>query len=1037
MPNWTKEQTEAIELEGTNIIVSAGAGSGKTAVLTTRVQRKLKEGVNINELLILTFTKAAASEMKERIRTNIKKEESLKKQLDYIDSAYITTFDSFALSIVKKYHDLLNVSKSISVMDETIGNTLKRTFLEEIFEEFYKEKEPHFLKLISDFCLRDDEEIKKMILDLSKKLDLLPNKKEYLETYVGTYFRNEKIEEFISDYVSLIKEKITVFERQLQRFSTYVDGDYMEQLEAIFSPLFSASTYKDIYELKLLKFPNLPRGTEEEVKEKKSELVDAFKEITLLCSYQNEEEMKEDYLLTKDYIIAIIKLLLELDFRVKSYKKEHDSYEFSDIALLAIEVVKNHVEVKEELKHAFKEILIDEYQDTSDLQETFISFIANHNVYMVGDIKQSIYRFRNANPYIFKKKYDAYSKKEDGLKIDLNKNFRSRKEVLDNINYLFDYWMDDQIGGASYRESHQMIFGNETYLKEGKTEQNYDFEIFNYPFEKGFPYQKDEIEAFIIARDIQKKVEGHYQIFDKKNGALRDIRYSDFSILIDRGTSFPLYKKIFEYLQIPLTVYRKEKITNEVDIYVFKNILKIILKIKKEEFDQEFQYCFISIARSFLFEMKDDEILKIFIDHSFKNTKIYELAKSLSDSYDVYTCPQMVTDILNYFSFYEKIILLGDVDKAFVRFEYLENMAENLSQLGYSLEDFTNYLEQMIKTDSDIRYDANIISSDSCKIMTIHTSKGLEFPICYFAGLSNLFNKQEIQERFSYNSKYGIVTPYYKEGIGSLFLKELIKKNYYEEEISEKIRLFYVALTRAKEKMIFIASLPEDGEIEKEEGIVLSSVRLGYRSFQDMLKSVLPMLKNYRVEINLDEISLTKDYLLTKEMIGYDTLKTKNSKFEFGELHYEEIKEEEHHFSKEISHFVTIEEAKNMEFGTKLHEILEHLDLKHPNLEMVPVSYRSFIQPFLFLPFMKTIDNANVYQEYEFYDSENALHGIIDLLIEWEDKIFIIDYKLKNIKDDAYQKQLNGYRTYIEKKTGKPVSIYLYSILKHQLEKIN
>ena len=203
MPSWTSEQLQAINEEGKNIIVSAGAGSGKTAVLSERVIRKLNN-TDINKLLILTFTKEAANEMKERIRKKIKKNKELKKQLDIIDSAYITTFDSYSLSLVKKYYYLLNISPNISIIDASIINIKKEEYIEEIFDRLYEEKNNKFEKLIKDFCTKDDKEIKNYIIDLNNKLDLKLNKEEYINNYIKDYFKEETINNNIEKYINLI-----------------------------------------------------------------------------------------------------------------------------------------------------------------------------------------------------------------------------------------------------------------------------------------------------------------------------------------------------------------------------------------------------------------------------------------------------------------------------------------------------------------------------------------------------------------------------------------------------------------------------------------------------------------------------------------------------------------------------------------------------------------------------------------------------------------------------------------------------------------
>ena len=223
---WTNEQLQAINDSGENIIVSAGAGSGKTAVLTQRVITKLKNGININNLLILTFTNAAAAEMKERIRTAIKKDSELTTQLDYIDSAYITTFDSFSMSVVKKYYYLLNISPNITVLDSSICDTVRKQLLDDIFEELYEKRDKNFIKLIDDLTIKDDSAIKKSILDVNIKLDRLINKEEYLKSYIDEYYSDKNIDNLIDKYVSELLFRINKINSLLEEMQYYCDGDY-------------------------------------------------------------------------------------------------------------------------------------------------------------------------------------------------------------------------------------------------------------------------------------------------------------------------------------------------------------------------------------------------------------------------------------------------------------------------------------------------------------------------------------------------------------------------------------------------------------------------------------------------------------------------------------------------------------------------------------------------------------------------------------------------------------------------------------------
>ena len=268
MPNWTKEQQQAIDETGKNIIVSAGAGSGKTAVLSERVIKKL-ETVDINKLLILTFTKEAANEMKDRIRKKIKKNQKLKKQLDMIDSAYITTFDSYSLSLVKKYYYLLNISPNVGIIDSSIIDIKKGEYIDIIFKNLYEEENPLFQKLIKDFCIKDDKEIKKYIIELNNKLDLKLNKEEYINNYLENNFNDETIDKNINKYIDLIKEKINEIKSNVYDIQILVDGNYYEKLLEVLNPLLNSNTYEEIKNNSIIKLPNLPKGSSDELKEKK------------------------------------------------------------------------------------------------------------------------------------------------------------------------------------------------------------------------------------------------------------------------------------------------------------------------------------------------------------------------------------------------------------------------------------------------------------------------------------------------------------------------------------------------------------------------------------------------------------------------------------------------------------------------------------------------------------------------------------------------------------------------------------------------
>jgi len=1035
MPRWTPEQQEAIDKEGCNIIVSAGAGSGKTAVLTQRVIRKLKSGVNINEILVLTFTNAAAFEMKERIRKAIKKEESLKKQLDLIDGAYITTFDSFSLSIVKKYHYLLNISKDVAIIDSSIIYNEKTKILDRIMDKKYDKKDEKFLKLINDFCIKDDIELKKYILNINNKMDLLMDKDTYLNNYIDDFYSDDFIDKKINEYYNLILEKLNQVIDLGKELLTISESKFYDKVLTFVNKLENASNYEDIKQSLSEKIPSSPPKSDEQVKSCRAKFGDSVKELLKYMNFDSIEEIKETILLTKTYSDVIISIIKDLDKELMNFKYSNNSFEFNDIAKMAINIVKNNEVVRSYLKYFFKEIMIDEYQDTSYLQESFIKLIENNDVYMVGDIKQSIYRFRNANPYIFKDKYDKYSIGDGGYKIDLLKNFRSRVEVLNNINLIFDSIMDDEIGGAKYQESHRMIFGNNTYIQEGKTNQNYDMEIYNYSFDNSLGFTKDEIEIFTIVKDIKEKVDAHYQIFDKDKCVLRDVTYNDFCILLDRASKFDLYKKIFEYFNVPLTKYTSTNITKDDDVSLIKNILSLIICVKRNDFGVDFKYNFMSVGRSYLFRYSDEVLFNYLTFDTYKESTLYSIVIELVLISDYFSLSKIIQEIIDRFNFYLKSITVGDMEKVNVRCEYLINLSKDMENMGFGIIEFRDYLDKLISSDVKMECEISENINESVKIMTIHKSKGLEYHICYFAGFSYGFNISDLNDKFIFSEKYGIICPYFKEGIGETIYKIMLKNDYVKDEISEKIRLFYVALTRCKEKMILVCDLDNE-EVVFNDLVVDNDVRNRYRSFKDIMDSINLLLKPYIKEIDINRINLTHDYNLIKTTNYQDKIGKTSGKINEIELNILNVKKVNSHYSKINNELIDKNVKDKMEFGIYIHYLFEMIDFDEPNYDLVDEKYKRYIEMFL----SSGIDfNGKIYKEYEFiYEVDNiSNHGIIDLMIEYDNNIKIIDYKLKNIDDDNYLKQLLGYKEYILEKSGKEVEIYLYSIIDGVLKKLD
>ncbi len=847
---FTKEQQAAITRSGKNILVSAGAGSGKTEVLKQRVTHFIskEDGPKLNEFLILTFTNLAAGEMKDRIRkalTEIKSPEA-----NEVDAADICTFDAYALSLVKKYHFLLKVSPNVSNIDSTIIDVRKRTIIDEIFENYYVNKEPSFIEMIKSLCFKDDKDVKKMILKVYNKALLEVDTKEYLSNFVSHYYSDELIDGMAKKVEKKLLDSKDELIKMISTLSTKTvakaDCSYKAKAREIFSGLDSKNTYDDVMASLLANTETLPKmglpASSKSLDEHEAEALKAFHDKYKKLKERadalpaTKKELKDNLLMSKSFAEVIVKILFELDERITKYKQEKNAFEFNDIAKMALDLVKNHKEVREPIKNKLKMIMVDEYQDTSTLQDKFISYISNDNVYMVGDVKQSIYRFRNADVSIFIDKYDSYKVQDEESVIDMNTNFRSRPEVLSGINYMFKQIMTNKYGGADYKASHLIEAGNKFYDRVGK---NPGQSPISYLLYKEDVNEKDRLEeeAHVIARDIISKINSKFKVMDFEKGSdgklipyLRDCRFTDFCILMDRGGAFEKYSRVFSSYKLPLYIENDDDVTTNDMVLVMTNVLRLIKCIKTGDLrSSTFEKALASVARSYIYGKKDQDLFEMFKAKEEWNKTQKEL-KKLDPTYEEplegpFGGNEIVTQIKkvilnNYNSsiyeifekicfelkFYERCLVIGDVESNHKYLDFFLEKFKTMSELDYSIDDFIIFMECVDEYNLKLKLSSQGSSLDSITIMNYHKSKGLEFNIVYYSGLKKQFNRQELKDKFGFSSEYGLITPSLILGKAPI-TQELYNDLEIEEDTSEKIRQFYVALTRAREEAIIL--MPE------------------------------------------------------------------------------------------------------------------------------------------------------------------------------------------------------------------------------------
>lgn len=1000
---YTDEQLEAITIPVYNTMISAGAGSGKTKVLTQRLFNHLANNIDVDRLLVLTFTNAAAAEMKQRVIKLLVEDNSLdpdlkKAQLNKIDSAYIMTFDAYSLFLVKKYHQLLNVDKDIDIADSNIINGITDKFLDEIFEQQYVSNDI-FKDIISKYCVKDDDVVKGFVKSLNKKLDLIYDRDSFITKYNNTFFSDNYLNNELDSYTSLLLQKLKQVDVLLNEIS---DLDDINRYFTCWEGINNLNSYEEVRSY-VANISAVRKKNKEEYDEDalilKDKIKDIIKEINELTKY-DKTTLFNDVLINKDYVNCLLDLAEELNRRINVYKKENNFYDFIDIAKLAIEVVDNNDDIRESLKNNFYEILIDEYQDTSDIQELLISKISNNNVYVVGDIKQSIYRFRYANPDIFKKKYEDYSKGVGGKKIDLTNNFRSRFEVLRDINLFFNKTMSSSVGGADYVNGHQLVAGNLSYLKDDK----YACEILSYEKQKGL--DSAYIEAQLIADDIKQKVHT-FQLKDH----LCD--YRDITILVDRSSKFDVFKEVLTANNIPTFIETEEKMSESDLLTVIRSIFKLLVNYDK--------HAYISLERSFLCETSDENIFNNIKNNIVFDSPTYIKINNIKTNIDTKTISNILDEIMDSFDVYSKLVKIKDVHASNVKIDHLYQLANNLNNLGYTYKDFNDYLVDVFDREDDIKFRIGSEVENAVRITNYHKSKGLEYNVVYYPCLSYSFNQQDKKGDFLFDKNHGIIMPAFinNRGLRDTFIKELYKYNYDLEDIGEKIRLFYVALTRAKEKMIIINSFDE--KIDPVDYPLDDMTKASIKNYSSMLTYIMNDLSDFIINKDIPEIlenTSTKDIFTTLKKSNKLVLKP----------NIEVIPQEvtTSHFSKSAG-LITKDVLDKMELGTKIHYYLEMLDFKNPDYSYVDNKYINKIQAFINSPLLENIQQAKIFKEYEFMD--DGKHGFIDLLLEYEDKIVIIDYKTKTIDDVHYDEQLNGYRTYVESLSSKPVYCFLYSII--------
>ncbi|QNQ83582.1 helicase-exonuclease AddAB subunit AddA [Lactobacillus sp. PV037] len=854
--SFSLEQEEAIKTNGKDILVSASAGSGKTAVLVERVIQKIFNHVPITDLLIITFTKAAASEMKEKIKARLSravnedpKNYFLKEQLLKVDVANISTIDSFCLDVIKRFYYVIGLDPSFSILtDEVQGMLLKERALKEVEEQHFQNEDEEFLKFYDNFAGDSNaEEAQNLIHDLYNIVMTQPNYLNFLQkvgdqeakSITNLNFWNKSIKVLLLQKVDKIKNKASDFTNRLQtEQTTETDKKILEKYafnitnlnkfiqatETFLTNLNNNSAYDDLrsqfstltLESKVIK----DSPTYEDFKLYKKETEEQLKQF--YATYFIEEEKKQLSYLNANYKLNRIIAQVEKEFIEKyaSFKREQKLLDYQDMEQFAYEILtsndSNSDLAQEFYQNKFEEILVDEYQDINYLQESIIQALkkpGKNAVFMVGDVKQSIYGFRQAQPKLFLEKYNEFkSENKDHKRIILSKNYRSSSNVVNTVNNFFNSIMTEEFGGINYK-------------KEAQLQHAADFdENEDIPSASEYIYVDGETEKSHQFRGIINRInhliEEKFEVWDEKEKRTRLIRYSDIAILTrTKGHNLEIMQE-FAKANLPLFITDAENYFQTFELVMIMNYLRII--------DNPHQDIpLVSVLRSPIFNFTEPELAQIRIksknsadffeavaNYASTNNELGKRVKKFLAQLEFFrnfTTNHRISELI--WSIYEETHLLEIVtslpngQQRRVNLQTLYERASSYESAGFKgLYQFINFIEKMRKNDRDLAQPLlSDRANDSIQLMTIHASKGLEFPIVFVEGLEQPFSLQDSKKKYMISPELGIglkikTEDFYVQSLLMSAIKEEKKKL----DLEEEARILYVALTRARQKLILV-----------------------------------------------------------------------------------------------------------------------------------------------------------------------------------------------------------------------------------------
>jgi len=891
---WTENQSQAIEAKVSDNLVSAAAGSGKTAVMVERILKRVISGeVDIDKLLVVTYTNAAAAELKSRLMQKIMAEldtsenpENLNRQLLLINNAAICTIHSFCMEILKNNFHRLGLDPGFKIADDGETELAKRDVLNKIFDEYYENSDSEFLNLVERYTVKNDTSLMNMIFamyDFS------------LSTSEGVYFVCNQAEKFAEDKswadtilklvienankaVKFYKDAIEICEFDENLIKT---REILENEKSMFEHLARQKSWDDAYNaLICFDFQRMmvSKKADERDRMRISYLRDSAKEIYSDISKNYLTEKLENICLDIEKTAPAVKKLSEIVLRFhegfSAYKKDKNSVDFTDLEHMALSLLYNSDKTPSDIAKTymerFCEIYVDEYQDCNSVQEAIFSAISRENIgspnmFMVGDMKQSIYRFRGSEPALFKDKADRYHSYGSGdgkyNKIILNKNFRSRDAVLCGVNSIFRQIMCLDCGELEYNEEEFLYYNENSYEDVNDDMKFIDVVVIDEKKNESYSAEKtdedfsDELsstqaEAVYISNRIKEMVSsGNYTVFDADTKSYRPIRYSDIVILLRSVRGYAeVFNDILTTAQIPVYCDISSGYFDTPEISFLINFLKII----DNPYDD---IALLSVMRHPVYSFSDDDFVSLRLEErngffynsvvSYANShndelskKLKEFMSSLKEFYErskYLPADKLVWNIVEETDYMSYLSFLPNPELKKANVKALFNRAHDFEKTDFKgIFNFIKYVDSLKKNSTDVD-SAKILGDDEnvVRIMSIHKSKGLEFPVVFVARSAKNFNVRDSYEKILMHKNLGLGVNYID--VNTRLSYPLPKKNYIKEKmisesVSEEMRVLYVALTRAREKLIVTGSFKDAAKRINDIAVKLSSEEDGIDS---------------------------------------------------------------------------------------------------------------------------------------------------------------------------------------------------------------